>query len=219
MAKVCQTGGEAEDGHHFGRHGDVEPDPAPERPVVHVEAPAPGDLAGVEPHRIAPMDRVVDQGREQVVGRGDGVEVAVEVQVDLVHRHDLGVAAAGRAALGAETGSEARLPQGQGGPLAEPVESVRQAEGGGGLALAGGGRIDGGDQDQPSVRAAGPGVGIDLGHGAAMGFDLGLAQPELAGDLHDRPHLGGVRDIPIAHRGSDSLEPGIPYPPSGLKRG
>ena len=48
---------------------------------------------------------------EQVVGAADGVEVAGEVQVDVFHRHHLGIAAAGGAALDAEAGAEGRLAQ------------------------------------------------------------------------------------------------------------
>src|SRR3546814_2897464 len=54
---------------------------------------------------------VVDQRREQVVRRSDGVKIAGEVEVDVLHRHDLGVAAAGRAALHAEARTDAGLAQ------------------------------------------------------------------------------------------------------------
>ena len=52
---------------------------------------------------------VVEHGGEQVVRRADGVKVAGEVQVDVLHRHDLRVAAAGRAALASEYRAERRL--------------------------------------------------------------------------------------------------------------
>ncbi len=41
----------------------------------------------------------VDGGREKIVGRGDGVNVAGEMEIEFLHRNDLAVAAAGRAAL------------------------------------------------------------------------------------------------------------------------
>ena len=47
-----------------------------------------------------------------------------EVQVDVLHRYDLGVAAAGRAALDAEHGAEARLAQGDHGVLAYLAQAV-----------------------------------------------------------------------------------------------
>ena len=54
---------------------------------------------------------IVDQRRQQVVGGGDGVEIAGEMEIDVLHRHDLGIAAAGRAALDAEAGPERGLAQ------------------------------------------------------------------------------------------------------------
>jgi hypothetical protein len=47
---------------------------------------------------------VVDQRGEQIVRRADGMQVAGKVQIDLLHRHDLGVAAAGCPAFHAEAG-------------------------------------------------------------------------------------------------------------------
>ena len=45
---------------------------------------------------------VVQNSAQQVVGSGDGVHIAGEVQVDVLHRNDLCIAAAGSAALDAE---------------------------------------------------------------------------------------------------------------------
>ncbi len=163
--EVGEVGGKAEDRHHLGRHGDVEAvfpgkavgdaaeagDDRAERPVVHVDHPAPGHAPLVDAELVAPIDVVVEQGGEQVVGRADGVEVAGEVQVDLLHRNDLGVAAAGRTALHPEAGPERRLAQADHRLLADAVEAVAEADGRRGLAFAGRGRIDRGDQDQLAV--------------------------------------------------------------------
>ena len=73
---------------------------------------------------------------EQVVGERDGVEVAGEMEVDVLHRHDLRVAAAGRAALHAEHRPERRLAQADHRLLADLVERVAEADRGRGLALA-----------------------------------------------------------------------------------
>ena len=93
-----------------------EDDDLAQRAVVHVDRPPPGDAPLVEAERVAPVDVVVEQRREQVVGAADGVEVAGEVQVDLLHRHDLGVAAAGGAALHAEARARARARAGRSPP-------------------------------------------------------------------------------------------------------
>ena len=79
---------------------------------------------------------VVQECRGQVVGGGDGVQVAGEVDVDLFHGQDLAEAAAGGAALEAEDRAEARLPNGCGGADADPVEALGEADRGRRLALA-----------------------------------------------------------------------------------
>src|SRR5690606_32636725 len=99
---------EAQDRHDLGGDGDVEPglareavgdtpergDDLAQRAVVHVEHAAPGHPARVDLERVAPVDVVVDHRAEQVVRAGDRVEVAGEVEVDVLHRHDLGIATA-----------------------------------------------------------------------------------------------------------------------------
>ena len=153
------------------------------------------------PELVAPVDVVVDQRGQQVVGGADGVEVAGEVEVDVLHRHDLGIAAAGGAALDAEAGPEARLAQADDRLLADGVEAVAQADRGRGLALAGRGRGDGGDQDQLAVgplRLAVDEIERDLGLVAAIGIQLLRRDAELGRDLLDRQHLRRPGDFDIA---------------------
>ena len=54
-------------------------------------------------------DTSVDGGGEEVVGRGDGVDVAGEVEVELVHWDHLTVTAASGAAFDTERRSLRRL--------------------------------------------------------------------------------------------------------------
>ena len=63
------------------------------------------------PKRVAVMQVVVDHRGQQVVRARHGVDVAGEVQVDVVGRHHLRAAAARAAALHAEIGAERRLAQ------------------------------------------------------------------------------------------------------------
>ena len=72
-----------------------------ERSVVDVQRPRPGDEAG--PDLELPMKNGgIDDGGQQVVRRLDGVDVAGEMQVDLLHGNDLGQPASGAAAFDAE---------------------------------------------------------------------------------------------------------------------
>ena len=135
--QIGEVRGEAEDGHDLARHGDVEArlareavghaakraDDLAERPVVHVDGAAPSDAAGVDVELVAPIDVIVDHRREQIVGGADGVEIAGEMEIDVLHRHHLRVAAAGGAALHAEAGPEARLADADDGLLAESLSA------------------------------------------------------------------------------------------------
>ena len=131
-----------------------EHDDLAQRAVVHVHDAAPDDAADVDALLVAPVDVVVDQRREQIVRGGDGVEVAGEMQVHVLHRHDLRIAAAGRTALDAEIRPERGLADADDRLLADAVQAVAEADGGGGLAFAGRRRVDRGDQDQLAVLAA-----------------------------------------------------------------
>lgn len=73
------------------------------------------DAFRIEPQGIALMDVVIDEGGKEVIGGGDGVDIAGKVQVDLLHGEHLGVAAARGAALETEHGAEGGFPQGDDG--------------------------------------------------------------------------------------------------------
>ena len=136
--EIVEIGREAERRHGLGRDRDVEPvlarkavawaaetgDRHAQRAVVQVERPAPDDAALVDAEPIAPVNMVVDHRGQEIVGGCDGVEIAGEMKIDRVHWHDLGIAAAGGAALHAETRTEAWLPQTDGRFPATAVERI-----------------------------------------------------------------------------------------------
>ena len=88
----------------------------------------------------------------------DRVKIAREVKVDILHRRDLGMAAAGRSALHAETRPEARLAQGGRHADAEAAERVGKADRGRRFAFARRRRADRGDEHQPAIGALGLGI-------------------------------------------------------------
>ena len=138
LFEVFARGGQAEDGHDLRGHDDVKAvfageavaraakrdDSGAQGAVVHVHDTAPDDAPGVKAQGVAVVDVVVHERGQQVVRQGDGVEVAGEVQVDVFHGHDLGVAAACCAAFHAEDGAQRRLTQGDDGALADAVECI-----------------------------------------------------------------------------------------------
>ena len=126
LTEIAQRPCQGEHRHHLGRSGDVEPclawnavllGPEPahdvaQGPVVDVEDPFPGDPVRVDAQGVAVVDVVVHHGGKEVVGRRDCVQVAGEVEVEVLEGHDLAVAAACRTALDPEGGPHGRLADG-----------------------------------------------------------------------------------------------------------
>ena len=166
LLEILDPVGEAEDRHHLARRRDVEAGLArhtlamaaetdhdvPQRAVVHVDHPAPQDAPRVEAERVPVMKVIVHHRGQQVVGRRDGMDVAGEVEVDVVGRDNLGAAATRAAALHSEVGPERGLAQGNRGLDAEQAKSLSEAHRAGGLPLARGCGGDGRDQDQAALR-------------------------------------------------------------------
>ena len=221
--EVFEVGGEAEDRHDLGRHGDVEArlareavrhaaqvtDDRAQRPVVHVENAPPGDAANVDALLVAPVDVVVDHRRQEVVGRGDRVEIAGEVEVHLLHGHDLRVAAARGPALHPEVGAKRGLADADHRLLADGVEPVAEAHRRGGLSLACGRRVDRGHEDQVPVGLAFLGldeVGRHLGLVMAVGQERVGRNIQLRADLLDRFFVGFAGDFDVGHEACLSMD-------------
>ena len=94
---------------------------------------------------------VVKHCGKQIVRRAYSVEITREMEVDVLHRNNLRIAAAGCAALDSENRTERRLPERNNGVFSEPSESVRKTDGGGGLTLACGGGGDSRNKNKLSV--------------------------------------------------------------------
>ena len=149
---------------------------------------------------MALVDVVIQHRGQEVVRRADGVEVAGEVEVYVLHGYDLGVAAAGRAALDAEDGAERGLPQRHDGAAAELPQRVCEADGGGGLALARGRGVYGGHKDEPAVLPrVGEQGGVYLRLGPAVALDEALVYAGLRGDLGYGQGPCGLGDLDIGH--------------------
>ena len=162
LLQIGDAGRQAEDGHHLAGHRYVEAVLArhavglaaqtvhdmAQLAVVHIHHALPGYLAHVYAQLVAVLDMRIEQRRQQVVRSAYGVEVAGEMQVDILHRHHLGVSAARRAALDAEHRPQRRLAQRYHHILAPQRQRVGQAHRGSGLALASRRGVDGRHQHQ-----------------------------------------------------------------------
>ncbi len=214
LLQVGDGGCQAEDGHDLGGNRDVEAvftghtvclaaqaaHDVAQLAVVHVNHALPGDAAHVDAQLVAVVDMGVEQRGKQVVGRADGMEVAREVQVDLLHGDHLGVPAAGSAALDAEHGAQGGLAQGDDGVLAQVGKRVAQADGGGGLALARGGGVDGRYQHKLAggVLLVSQQVVVYLGLRLAVALKVVFLDAGLLGHFHDGARRCRLRDLDIA---------------------
>ncbi len=216
--QVLKILGEAEDRHHLRRHRDVETGFAritvrdaaeraydlAQRAVVHVHHAAPRDAARVDAERIAPVDVVVDQRGEQIVRRRDGVEIAREVEVDVLHRDHLRVAAARRAALHAEARPERGLAQRAHRLLADVVQGIGETDGRCRLAFAGRSRRDRRHQNELAILLAAE--RLDelhryLGLVVAVGFEVLQRDAELVlRDIRDALRFCGLGDFDVGFR-------------------
>ena len=169
--------------------------------VVHVQAALPSDATWVDAQLVALVDVVINQRRERVVGRGDGVEVTGEVEVDVLHRHDLRVAATGRAALDPHDGAEGGLTQRDHGVVAEEREGVGKPDEHRGLALPGGGWGHAGDQDKLRLRLTRVLGHVDLGHVRAVRDERVGRNAGLRRNVRDGRELVRLRDLNVGFRG------------------
>ena len=71
-----------------------------------------------------------------------------DLEVDVIHGNHLGITAAGSPALDPEHRSQGRFTKGHHSLFAHPVQSLGQADAGGGFPFPGRGRGNGGDQHQ-----------------------------------------------------------------------
>ena len=235
-AQVGEVVRQREHRHDLGRRGDVEAglarhavhapaeagDDVAQRAVVDVEHAAPGDAVRVEARGVALVEVVVEHRGEHVVGARDRVEVAGEVEVELLHRHDLRVAAARRAALDAERRPHRRLADRDDPALADVRERLPEADRGGRLALAQRRRGDRGHDDVLRARPVGhrlDGVQLDLRDVVAVHLQQLERQVHLPGHVVQGLQRRRLRDVEV-RRNAHSSPPAVhaspaPAPPPG----
>ena len=126
--------------HHLGGGRDVEPrlarerillsDPdvdAAKKTILDVQAAAPRDIRRVDPEVVAVNQMRGDGGGEKVVGGGDRVQVAGEVQVDVLRRGRPGPGRRRCRRPSRQHGADRRLAQADEGALADEAEPLRSA--------------------------------------------------------------------------------------------
>ncbi len=173
-----------------------------DRSLTSIDAP-PGDLVRIEPRRVAVEHMGVDCGSAHVGGGGDGVDVAGEVQVEQLHRHDLAVPAARCAALDPERRPHRRLANRERCPLADVREPLAQSDGDGRLALAEWRRCDRRDHDVLRTGTVGHRVDrpqVDLRGAGTVGLEQVERDPRRRRDVGQWRQLGLSRDLEIRRK-------------------
>src|SRR5881396_2550767 len=205
---------EAEDRHDLARGGDDEPvlprhavlrtaearHDVPQLAVVHVEAPREQDAGRVDVELVPVEDVRVQDRRDQVVRRADGVDVPGEVEVDLLHRQDLGTAATRRAAFRPGDRPEGRLADGDDPLRSEAIQRLAEADRGQRLSLPVAGRGRAGDEDELALPTLSDSIDrreLDFRDEVALQDEVVPRQAEVLGDVDDRPHLRRLRDFDV----------------------
>ena len=124
------------------------------RAITDVNDARPGDAAQVDVECVAVMQVIVEECRGEIMRGANRVHITGEVQVELLHRNHLAIAAARSAALDTEDWSEAWLSNRNGGAVANLVEALRESNGGGGLPFTEWRWTDRGDHDVLAACAA-----------------------------------------------------------------
>ncbi len=200
-AQVLQPGGQAEYRHDLGSSGDLETgfprhpvgrsakadDHVAQRPVVHVHRAFEGDAPRINAQGISLVQVVVDQCHQQVVRAGYGMEIPGEMQVDLIHRKHLRLAAAGGPTLHAETRAHGGFTQGDHGFRSRSGQGITQAHHHGGFPFPRGCRGHAADQDHLSQAgtASSQQGRVDLGLVPAVRLHRSLRDPGRPGDLRN----------------------------------
>src|SRR6185369_7448773 len=166
----------------------------------------PEDPPDVEPERVALRQMIVEHRGQQVVRGRDRVHVAGEVQIDIFHRRDLGMAAARPASLHAEHGAERGLADRHDRALAEAPEPVGQPDRRRRLSFARRGRRHRRHEDEGSVGTAADtidDVPPDLRLVASVRLEVTAVQSKRLADRLDRLELHGACDVDVlfAHYG------------------
>ena len=212
--KVGSGLGKAEYGHNFAGNGDVKAvialDPVlfsaeavadiPELPVVHIDASAPGYSFRVNSECVSVHDMVIYHRGQQIVRRADGVDIAGEVEVNVLHGNYLRIASAARSALYSEHRAKRRLAQCSGRIFADLTQAIGKTYSSRGLALACRCRRYGRNKDELAVGifVIAKIAEIDLGLIFSVALKPLLAYADFSGYILNRAHTAALCDLKIS---------------------
>ena len=80
-----------------------------ENTIIHIETSFPDNLSRINSKLIALLDMVVQKSCQEIVGGGNCMEITGKVQIQILHRHNLRVSAAGCTSLDSKARSKGWL--------------------------------------------------------------------------------------------------------------
>ena len=162
--KIFDACCETHDSHNLRSRSDIETclcldailiadtgDDAAETTVVYVHHAAPENLLQLESLCLVLETVVVQEGSNHVVGLCNGMEIASEMEINLIHRQNLGVTATCSTTLHAEARTQRWFAKSHYSLLANLLHTQGETYGYGGLAITSLGRTDSGNEDEMMV--------------------------------------------------------------------
>ena len=126
-------------------------DDAAQASIVHIHDATPKNLLEFETLCFVLETVIVQKGRDHVVGLCDGMEIASEMEINLIHRQNLGITATCSTTLHAEARTQRWFAKSHYSLLANLLHTQGETHGYGGLAITSLGRTDSGNEDEVMV--------------------------------------------------------------------
>ena len=126
-------------------------DDAAQTSIVHIHDATPKNLLEFESLCLVLETVVVQEGSNHVVGLCDGMEIASEMEINLIHRQNLCVTATCSTTLHAEARTQRWFAKSYYSLLADLLHTQGETHGYGGLAITSLGRTDSGNEDEMMV--------------------------------------------------------------------
>ena len=143
---------------------------------------------------------IVQNRTEEIIGSGHGVNIAGKVEVDVLHRDYLRVAAAGSTAFDAEYRTQRRLTQSEHSLLADLRHCLTKTHAHRSLALPSRGGVDGSHENELAVGTAGSFCIEFFCHlclVVSIGFEVLGFNAKTCGNFSDGLHLGSLSNFDI----------------------
>ena len=188
--------GQRQHRHHLRRHRNIKsylagrtialaPQPYYHRTqhtIADVEYPWPANRIGVNSEHISMMQMIVDHRCQQIVSHPNSVDIPGKMQVKLLHRHDLAIAATGSATFDTKRRSHRRLADCHHRSMPARRQGLPQSDGRGGFAFTKGRRSNCRHHHIARSSRTVDSSGVNFGHITPIWFEILRLNPQCIGN-------------------------------------